>query len=83
MAFRWRADDGPLTLVSGSSLPSSNKKNFVKVGPPLTKLPGSAHESPADLDVHCFFVFLLSAEQRLNTVRVSFWYILNVRYICS
>ena len=41
MAFRLRADDGPLIVVLiGSSLPS--KKNLVKVGPPLTKLSGSA-----------------------------------------
>ena len=51
MAFRWRAHDGPLIVVLGSFLPSStkkkkkktNKKNEVKVGPPLTKLSGSAH----------------------------------------
>ena len=47
MAFRWRAHDGPLIVVLGSSLPSSTKKktkkNVVKVGPPLTKLSGSAH----------------------------------------
>ena len=43
MAFRRRADDGPLIVVLGSSLPSSIKKktkktNVVKIGPPLTKL---------------------------------------------
>ena len=48
MVFRWRAEDGPLIVVLGSSLPSSTKKkkkkkNIVKVGPPLTKLSGSAH----------------------------------------
>ena len=48
MALRWRADGGPLLLVFESSLPSSIKKtktnsNVVKVGPPLTKLSGSAH----------------------------------------
>ena len=26
MAFRWRADNGPLNVVFGSSLPSSTKK---------------------------------------------------------
>ena len=31
VAFRWRADGGPPIVV------------FVKVGPPLTKIPGSAH----------------------------------------
>ena len=46
--FRWRANDRPLLVVFGSSLPSStkksNKKNVVRIGPPLTKLSGSAHE---------------------------------------
>ena len=47
MAFRWRADDGLLIVVLGSSLPSSTrKKNNVKIGPPLTKLSGSAHDIP-------------------------------------
>ena len=38
MAFPWQADDGPLIVVWGSSLPSSTKNNVVKVGPPLTNL---------------------------------------------
>ena len=39
MAFRWRADDGPLIVVFGSSHHSSSKKkNGVKVGPSLTKV---------------------------------------------
>ena len=41
MAFCWLADDGPLIVVFGSSLPSSNKN--VKVGPPLIKFSESAH----------------------------------------
>ena len=48
MMFRWRADDDPLIEVFGSSLPISKNKNkikLVKVGPPLTKLSGSAHAS--------------------------------------
>ena len=45
MALRWRADDGPLTVGLGSSLPLSTlKTNVVKVGSPLTKLSGSTHE---------------------------------------
>ena len=49
--FRWRAVDDPLKVVFGSFFPLSNykkekKKIVVKVGPPLTKLSGSAHESP-------------------------------------
>ena len=46
MAFRWRADDGPIKAVFGSSIPPSTnkkKKKKKKIGPPLTKLSGSAH----------------------------------------
>ena len=44
MAFRWQADDGPVIVVFGSSLPSSTKKKkVIKVGPLLTKLSGSAY----------------------------------------
>ena len=37
MAFRWWADDGPLLVVFGSTLPASTKKSF-RVYPPLAKL---------------------------------------------
>ena len=37
--FRRRADDGPLIVVTPQN------KNFVEVGPPLTKPSGSAHRS--------------------------------------
>ena len=62
MAFHWRADDGPLIVVFGSSLPSSTKKNFVKVGL-LTKLSGPAHglyiannmdSDQSRIDIVCF-----------------------------
>ena len=48
MAFCWRADDGSLVgLHVHLDPPSPNqlkqKKNVVKVGLPLTKLPGFAH----------------------------------------
>ena len=43
MAFRWWADDSPLIVVLGSN---KRKKNVVKVGPPLTKLSGTAHVGP-------------------------------------
>ena len=50
MSFRWRADDGPLIVYldppSPYQLENNNKrkrKNVLKVGPPLTKLSGSAH----------------------------------------
>ena len=59
MAFRLRADDGPLVVVFESSLPSSDKKKKKKkkkskkrkssVGTPLTKLSGSAHVSEASV----------------------------------
>ena len=48
MAFRWRADEGPLMVVIDPSSPhqtkKKQKKNPVKIGPPLKKLSGSAHE---------------------------------------
>ena len=43
MAFRWRADDGPIIVVFEASHPSSTKYKVVKVGPPLTKFSGPAH----------------------------------------
>ena len=56
MAFRWRADNGPLIVAFGSSLPSSTnpppKKNEKKQKKrrqrwiPLTKNSGSAHVEP-------------------------------------
>ena len=45
-AKRRRDNDGPRIVVFGSSHPSSNKylkKREKQVGPPLTKLSGSAH----------------------------------------
>ena len=43
MAFRWRTDDGPLIVAFVWILSPHRDKNVVKVGPPLTKLSGSAH----------------------------------------
>ena len=49
MAFRWRADDGPLLMLFGSSLSSHQKKIYKKtplseLNPtPSKKLSGSAH----------------------------------------
>ena len=43
MVFCWQANDGPLIVVLGSSLPISTPQKNVKVGPPLTNLSGSAH----------------------------------------
>ena len=37
-AFRWRADDAPLIMVLGPSLPSSTKKTLSNLGPPLADL---------------------------------------------
>ena len=42
MAVRWQADDAPLLVVLGTSLPPSTKTKVVRVGTPLTKLSGSA-----------------------------------------
>ena len=42
MAFRWRADDGPLIMVVGSFLPHQIKKKY-RSWTPLTKVSGSAH----------------------------------------
>ena len=42
MVFRWRADDDPLLVIFGSSLPEQKQtkttKNVVRVGPPLANL---------------------------------------------
>ena len=48
--FKWRFAGvpmlhGPLIVVFGSFLPKKKKKNIVKVGPPLIKLSGSAHDN--------------------------------------
>ena len=43
MAFCWWANDDPIFVVFGSSLPSSAKNIVFRVGHPLTKLSGSAH----------------------------------------
>ena len=46
MAFRYRADIGPLLTIFRSSFPprkKEKKQNIDNVGPPLTKLFGSAH----------------------------------------
>ena len=42
MAFRWRAVEGPLIMVFGSSHPSPTKKTLLKLDP-TDKLSGSAH----------------------------------------
>ena len=47
MAFRWRADDGPLVEVFGS--PHQLNK-VVKVGHPLKKRSGSAHVVPVNVE---------------------------------
>ena len=45
MAFRWRTDDSPLIVVFGLDPPSPYQlKKGVEVGPPLTKLSGSAYD---------------------------------------
>ena len=70
MAFRWRADDGPLFELFGSSLISS--KN-VRVGPPLAKLSSSAYVcigSVLQCGSRCPFLFSnhLAEEERAGCV---------------
>ena len=54
--LKWRFAGGPMVLYGSSVLPSStkqkNRKNVVRVGPPLTKLSGSAHALSIHLIVH-------------------------------
>ena len=45
MAFRWRANDGPIKAVFGLSIPHQLQKNVIKFGPHLTKLSGSAYDA--------------------------------------
>ena len=60
MAFRWRADDGPLILVFRSSHHSSTRKKK------LSKISGSAHEMHNYLDrcVQCTTVRLYNPEYK-------------------
>ena len=63
------ADNGPITVVFGSSFPSPTKKKekiVVKVGPPLTKLSGSAH---ADGPPQGRFARASMTKKRKNVVR--------------
>ena len=70
MAFRWQADDAPLLVAFGSSClsPHQQKKKEKKrcrscrVGPPLTKLSGSAHylvETSANCVFHSSLIALV------------------------
>ena len=45
MALRLRADNGPFIVVIWILTPLIKYKKLVRVGPPLTKLSGSAHVS--------------------------------------
>ena len=64
MVFRWRANDDPHIVVFGSSLPSSNKKKVVKVGP----LSGSAHAAE-QLCFMCEVRFYVPMHHVLKTAR--------------
>ena len=70
LAFRWRADDGPLIVLFGpthSSSTKKRKKNVIKVGPPLTKFSGTAHE------VSNAFPFAhLLQKKNLTVIRLNF-----------
>ena len=58
MAFHWRADDGPLLPLFGSSLTSLDKKKYVRDGPSLAELSGSAHILFPDLGNTCIFILI-------------------------
>ena len=55
MAFRFRAENDPLLVVFGPSLPSTinqkEKEHSVRVGPPLTRVSGSANECYATYSI--------------------------------
>ena len=77
----WWADDGPLLVLFGSSIPSSTKKNSVRVGPTLTKLSGSAHVSlsaSAEFD----FVNRMSANICILHLKVNCFFLFFL-FICS
>ena len=77
MAFRWRAVDGPFIAVFRSSIPHQPFFFFIKFGPPLTKLSGSAHENvhrtmiQTSSNQPTYIVGPLSANQ-LNAIRMAF-----------
>ena len=60
MAFRWRADDGPIIVVIGSF--TASPPQVAEVVPPPTKLIGSAHAKLLTFNIykdnmnenHCF-----------------------------
>ena len=60
MAFRWRADDGPLIVLFGTS----HKKNVAKSGPPLANF----------LDPRMTIVHTQKLA-RLNPCEVSYWHV--------
>ena len=67
MAFRWRADDGPLIVVlilSSTVIIKQQQKNLSKLDPPLTKLSGSAHG--VALFVSLFFVESLDTNDLIH-----------------
>ena len=76
MAFRWRADDGPLKGVLGSPTLINLKKNVVKVGPPLTNLSGSAQ-------VMFIYNYLIRASLRRVRNRKIIFLFLNQHICCG
>ena len=44
MVIHRQVDDGPLLVVFGSSFDPHQLKKIVRVGPPLTRLSGSAYD---------------------------------------
>ena len=55
-------------MVFGSFLPSTTRKKVFKVGPPLTKLSGSAYDSGERFRATCFIYHLIFLFQRMSEV---------------
>ena len=70
MPFKWRYAGGPMIARLIVVFWSTKKKNFVKVGPPLTKCSGSAH----GMDFNQLLFFYMYKWQLLSKERVcSLW----------
>ena len=73
MAFRWRADDGPLLVVFGSSLPSSTKKTLSKLDPRRQNFLDPRMSSvPAVLESRRFFKQVHAPTYRDSIMSIEF-----------
>ena len=72
MAFRWGADDGPLLVVFGSSLPSSTKKGLSELDPPCHNFLDPRMKCPSELvrslSYHSDIVMLIFMANRRNCI---------------